>query len=262
VKGLVVDSSGAGISGAKAQICSRSARDGSTVCLAPVDTAADGSFALAVPDANNCMYESVMRALVPNQPYSTSYCTITGDALAAPGGVLDLSPTPTVLHALTPAADAPDYVPDANGADDWDATYTVVFEDGLEIDVVPSWYFNGAIGHKSMAATYIEGTDHLCNAHEIEGAPGTWSISPEGDVFQMNYAARIPDKLGLPDGTEVDLYIQGGIGHTLWDGDDKAECREAEWRHFACATVENGVITLEGGTGLPSIGWLTYVPSE
>jgi len=255
VTGIVQDDKGAPVDGAKAQLCARSARDGGTVCLAPVDTAANGSFTLSVPADHNCMYESVMRALVPNQSYSTAYCTISGDALTATGGTMDLSSTPIILRATTAATTAPD-----NDAYDWGVPYTVVFDDGLEIDITADWFFNGAVGIKSIAATYIDGTDHLCNGAAIVGAPGTWAISPEGDALLTRFPARIPDKLGLADGTAVNLYIQGGIGHTIQIGDEKTDVFIGAWHHFACATVEGGVITLEGEDGIPALGWLSYAP--
>ncbi|MDP6943826.1 MAG: hypothetical protein QF464_06710, partial [Myxococcota bacterium] len=108
----------------------------------------------------------------------------------------------------------------------------------------------------------IEGIDHLCDGAAIQGAPGVWAISPEGDAFETTFPARIPAE-GLADGTEVKLYIEGGIGLTTLNEEGvKEECGEGVWTHFACATVEAGMITLEGAAGLPAISALAYVPTE
>ncbi len=267
VRGKVVDSEGTPLAGAKAQVCSRSASDGGTVCLPPVDTAADGTFTLTVPPGQNCMYETVMRALVANEAYSTYYCTITGDDLVAVDGVLDLTGNPAVLYATTPLLNPPPIVVDTDddGVPDdyeWGVAQTVMFEGGLEIDVVANKYFNSALGIEPMAARWIEGTDHLCDVAAIEGAPGVWAISPEGDAFETTFPARIP-AAGLADGTEVKLFIEGGIGLTKLDAEgEKEECGEGVWTHFACATVEGGMVTLEWSAALPAISALAFVPAE
>ncbi|MGB0590451.1 MAG: carboxypeptidase-like regulatory domain-containing protein [Myxococcota bacterium] len=262
VSGVIQDASGAPVVGAKAQICTRSARDGSSVCLTPVDANDDGSFTVTVPSDNNCLYEGVLRALAPGLSYSTAYCTYAIADLTVNGGVIDLSPTPAVLHATTAATDLPNECFGQACMESVDEFVTVNFEDGLALDVNPSWLFNGAVGLKDLSATYIDGTSHLCNGEQIEGAPGVWAFSPEGDGFEIRFPARIPDKLGLADGTAVNVYIQGGIGHTIQVGDEKTECEEGAWTHFACATVQDGVITLDETNGVPAIGWLTYAPAE
>jgi hypothetical protein len=262
VSGVVQDANGAPVAGAKAQICTRSARDGSSVCLTPVDAAADGTFSVTVPSDNNCLYEGVLRALAPGSSYSTAYCTYDIADLTVTEGIIDLSDTPAVLHATTVATDLPAECVGQSCMDSVDEFVTVNFEDGLALDINPSWLFNGAVGLKDLSAAYIDGTSHLCNGEQIDGAPGVWAFSPEGDGFEIRFPARIPDKLGLADGTVVNLYIQGGIGHTIQVGDEKTECEEGAWTHFACATVEGGVITLDETNGVPAIGWLTYAPAE
>ncbi len=258
VTGKVSDGDGAPIAGAMAQICSRSARDLSSVCLTPVSTGDDGGFTVSVPEENSCLIAGVMRALAPNMAFSTAYCTYESADMSVTGGILDLSSTPATLHATTLSTTAPA----SDDAYDWGEPYTVAWNDGLEIDITADWLFNNAVGIKDLSAVYIEGTDHLCNSSAISGAPGTWAFSPEGDGFEIRFPARIPDKLGLADGTAVNLFIQGGIGHTIQEGEEKTECEEGTWTHFACATVEGGVITLDDTNGIPAIGWLTYAPAE
>ena len=262
VTGVVQDASGAPVAGAKAQMCTRSAIDGSSVCLTPVDVAADGTFNVNVPADNNCLYEGVLRALAPGQNFSTAYCTYDMADIDASSGTVDLSDSPAVLHATQLASDLPAECVGQSCLESTDEFVTVTFEDGLELDVNPAWLFNGAVGLKDLSAHYIEGTAHLCNGAQIEGSPGTWAFSPEGDGFEIRFPARIPDKLGLADGTVVNLYIQGGIGHTIQVGEEKTECEEGTWTHFACATVEGGVITLDETNGVPAIGWLTYAPAN
>ena len=263
VTGFVQDATGAPVTGAKAQICTRSARDYSSVCLSPVDVAANGAFSVSVPSDNNCLYEGVLRALAPASSYSTAYCTYDMADLEVTGGVIDLSAAPAVLYPTTAANNLPaECVGGAGCMADQDEYVTMNFDDGLSIDINPSWLFNGAVGLKDFSATYIEGTDHLCNGDQIAGAPGVWAFSPEGDGFEIRFPARIPDKLGLADGTLVNVYIQGGVGQTIGEGEDKKECEEGTWRHFACATVEGGVITLDEANGVPAIGWLAYAPAE
>ena len=106
VTGVIQDASGAPVAGAKAQIRTRSARDLSSVCLTPVDAAADGTLAVNVPADNNCLYEGVLRALAPGQSFSTAYCTYDL-AEEREQRDPDLSNNPAVLHATQLATDLP-----------------------------------------------------------------------------------------------------------------------------------------------------------
>ena len=263
VTGAVQDPSGTPINGAMAQVCVRGVDD-AMACLNPVPTDSAGIFSMTVPPDKTCVAEAVMRVTDPSSNRSTSYCAYTKDTLPDgiyANGAMDLTAAPVTLISTIPATTMPDYAVDSDGEDDWTQTYTVGFEGGLEIDVVPNNYFNGALGMAPMAAVWIDDVASLCGSSAIAGAPGAWAISPEGDVFRSSFAARIPAP-DLADGTSVKLYIQGGIGSHLYEGEGEKgeECREGAWTHFGCAEVQGGVITLEGANGIPAIGWVTYVP--
>jgi hypothetical protein len=263
VTGKVVDSSGAPIESAMAQVCVRGVDD-AMACLNPVPTNAEGVFSMSVPVDKTCVAEAVMRITDTNVSRSTSYCSYTKDTLpdaVYADGAMDLTAAPVTLIDTIAATTMPAYEIDEDGEEDWSKTYTVGFEGGLEIDVIPNNYFNSAQGMAPMAAVWIDDVSTLCGSEAIAGAPGAWAISPEGDVFRSSFAARIPAP-ELADGTSVKLYIQGGIGSHLYEGEGEKgeECREGAWTHFGCAEVQNGVITLEGANGIPAIGWLAYVP--
>ena len=254
VIGKVVDGDGAPLPGSNTQVCIYGAGGDDLVCLTPVPAGADGTYTVAVPADNQCVRAIKMRVTGPTSPYSTRYCKLYGDALTHTGGVLDLTAEPATLFGLTSATNLP-------SAPVTEGVYTVTFEGGLEIDLDVMWYFWGDVGVPSnMSAEWLEGTDHLCDAGAIAGAPGIWSISPAGDVFKETFAVRIPAP-GLDDGAEVNLFVQGGINLKKFDENGEyVECAEGVWTHFGCATVQGGVITLDATQGLPSIGALAYVP--
>jgi hypothetical protein len=253
INGLVQDASGAGASGVKAQACLRQPNIGeelgNMVCLQPSDTNTDGSYIITVPVSSQCVGELVMRVLAPGQDMSTSYCIIEGEDLGEGEEVFDLTDHPFVLFETVTATTIPE-------KGEGDSPRTVIFADGLEIDITPDAYFASGKGYEGIAAAWLDfDASAMCAPEHLSDLQGIYAFSPEGDAFQTTFPARIPDHLGLGDGTEVEVYVVGGLAMTLADG---TGIRESEWANFANATIENGVIDLSGDKGIPAIGWLTY----
>lgn len=200
VAGKVVDQAGEPLLGAKVQTCIRTPT-GQYACLSPVDSQVDGSYTIGIGPPYDCMEELAMRVLVPAKTYATHYCDIH---LTAGEPTLTFD-GPIVLHETKPPKDLPPL-------GDPSVRRTVVFEDGLEMDVLPDDAYLDEESYPKLGATFVPaGTSDLCMPAELDAAPGAWALYPDTDVYNSPYPARIQDKLGLDDGTEVTIYMLGGL---------------------------------------------------
>ncbi len=227
---------------AKAQLCVRNPQD-LLVCLAPADAdASDGFFSIAVPENNRCVAEATMRSLVPGADSSTFYCHIEGEA-SEPIVRLDF---PVVIHPTERATTLP---PEG----DTTASRTVVFGDGLEIDVVPDDFF---ASYERLAANEVDPSD-LCFLEGKDEPMAVYAFSPEGDIDGAGFPVRLPNTKGLAAGAIVDLYVLGGLSCTLADGTALAE---AEWAQFGTGTVteDGSMIASDPGSNLPCVNWMGY----
>ncbi len=244
VRGMVVDASGAPMESAKAQVCIRKPRDVLPTCLRPADTNADGEFAVVIPEAVRCMAETTMRVIYPLTDRATQYCHVD---LSLGGPILDVAEE-LKLYDTVPATTLPD-------EGDGESIVTVVFEDGLEIDVLPSEYYGpDAESYGRLAAARLDDeADTLCF---LEGQPeldGLYALSPEGDVNGESFAIRIPNSTDLAPNTFVTLYVLGGLSTVL---EDSTQVAEGAWYPHAIGQVSSDGEFISGE--LPYFSWFGY----
>ncbi|MFC1612150.1 hypothetical protein ACFL6C_14395, partial [Myxococcota bacterium] len=244
VTGAVVDESGAPLVGAMAQLCVRKAVSEALVCVSPVATDASGSFVVAVPTTAQCMQHAVMRVLMPAADRAVAYCPVL-----LPTSVCSLVlAEPFILHATTPASTLP---PPGDGTQE----LTVIFDDGLEIDVTPNRI--PFIDYDSLAARRLSpDAAGLCFLEDAGSLEAVYAFSPDGEATGTPFALRIPNATSLPAHTAVDLYVLGGLSYTLGNG---SHVEEGDWVQYGTATVSSDGNTIEGD-GIPFLTWLGYAP--
>ena len=144
-------------------------------------------------------------------------------------------------------------------ASDNDATYTVEFAGGLEMDVVPAKLSAGASKYSNLSSIYVPGTDasSLVFADNASSFEGFYGFSPEGDVINGGFAVRIPNKTGLASGTAVDLYALGGIACNTPAGE---HIPEGELANVGSGSVsaDGAMITFPENVLLPCMTWMAY----
>lgn len=250
VRGTIVDESGTPIEGAKAQVCIRGAGGGALVCLRPGDTDAQGGFDIGVPQINQCMDEMTLRSLVPSQPYATTYCHVP---LEGAQTTMDLTGSPFVLFGTTPPTTLPD-------RGDGTQTVTVVFADGLEVDVRPEALSGVASEYDRMSASRVDPTsDGLCFL-SVDNVPDRlYAFLPEVDILNDAFDVRIPNDDGLAAGTEVELWVLGGLATTIQGG---GSVREAEWEPYGTGTVDADGAFIAAPAGFHTFNWFGYRVTE
>ena len=248
IRGSILDQDSVPIEGAKAVVCVRSS-DEVLTCLQPVTVDEEGAFMVNVSSSSRCMSSLAIRSFSPSGGRSANYCRLN---LSNAANVVHVS-EPLKLYTTTQASVLPE------GPDDEERT--IIFEDGLELDVVPSAYFGEVDGYDRFSAVAIDPATPLCF---LEGSPdlaGLYAFSPEGNVNTSGYPFRIPNTTDLPANSSVDFYILGALGTTLPDGE---EIHEASWENFGTGVVsEDGTMIENGeGFGLPALTWFGWAGVE
>lgn len=245
VEGTILDEAGAASAGAKAQLCIREAPNNQLTCLRPADSDGTGRFAITVPASARCMLEATMRLVRPLEDRAVSYCHV--DLSSTTGETLTIA---RAFH-IFPTARATTIPPLGEGT----AIRTVVFADGLELDVVPDDYFPGSGEYGDLAAGRLDPTlaDDCILAGE---APfdGIVTFSPEGDVHGR-VALRVPNDTNLPASSAVDVYVLGGLGCTL---DDDSVVPEGTWSKLEDGTVSADGALISLSPGIPCLSWVAY----
>ncbi len=254
LRGWIVDQDGRPIEGAKAQACVRRAPDEQLNCLSPADTGGDGVFTIAVPEGggNRCMRRLAMRTLAPNCGSATLYCRLDVPAPDAADSVLR-TPTPFTLVDTTPAVVLP---PEG----DPEVARTVVFADGLELDVTPGRFYAEGEGYVGLgAAAVAPDAQGLCFAGEVADFSALYAFYPEGDVEGTPFPVRLPNTAGLPAGAPVEFLTLGGLDCTL-DAENRIE--EGVWAVSGTGTVsaDGTQVVSDAGGGVPCLTWLGYRP--
>lgn len=239
--GRVVDQAGQGIAGAKAQMCIHTAPRDGFYCIQPADTRADGTFTVVVPEDVRCMRDSTMRFLVPRTSRGATYCKIPL-ASATP------ETTSTVAFSMFDTR-APRTLPPRG---DENAARTVVFDDGLELDITPFSFFGT---YDNLAGARVP-LDHpgLCFLEGQAPFDGLYVFSPEGD-FDGRVPLRIPNTTGLAPGRRVRGSVLGSLGCML---ENMYLVPEAEWAEFGAGEVSADGRTITITPGLPCLSWFGY----
>ncbi len=247
VAGYVVDEGGRPVAGAKAQTCLRLNPAGNLLCLAPSDTATDGTFSIVIPDNARCADLITARVLVPLADQSTQYCHV--GLPPDDSAVLTIS-EPIVLYPTVRATTLPPL-------GDADAARAVVFEDGLSIDVTPSKYFAAGEGYAGLAAGEIDPNGKGLCFLEGQSVDALYAFSPEGDVLNGAFPIRVPNKTALAPGAKVSMFVLGGLDCHLADG---TLVEEAEWHEYGTGTVDQaGQFIVSDPSGhLPCLTWFGY----
>ncbi|MCA9668572.1 MAG: hypothetical protein KC503_23430 [Myxococcales bacterium] len=247
VTGSVVDENGKGIANARPQLCLRLANT-ALVCLDPPFTDAEGKFEINVPESTRCIAEAVMRALVPSTANATTYCPVSLPSDASPDVALA---SPFTVFATKPATTLP---PEGDVAQ----ARVVRFDDGLEIDVIPKDTFLAAPGYAGLAARRLApDAPGVCflDAAQRAKVSALYAFSPEGNLLDGGFTARIPNGTNLPANSDVALYLLGGLDCILEDG---TLVGEGQWVNYGSGKVSADGATVEAK--IPCLTWFGYGP--
>ena len=238
---------------AKIGLCVTSA-DGNYTCQRPVDSDASGAFEVEISSSHRCLAKAAIRVFSPQQKSTTFYQELELPELVAGSN----DPVFAISDAIVIYDTAPATVPTIGSETN---SYTVEFEDGLEMDVIPA-HFSSLIGPVSglrsiRVAGSASGLQFAKGASDFEGFYGFW---PETDVKDSSggpagFMLRIPNTTNLADGTRVDFYVVGGLSSHLYNGEKLAE---GAWEKAGTGTVDGDTIVWDAGGGLPCLTWLGY----
>lgn len=245
IRGSVETEAGLPAVGAKAQMCVRTSSD-LLVCLQPADVEEDGSFVISVPENARCMNRATTRVLVPLADSATVYCPVDLDGEE---GVVELETPYVIVDTQQPTALPP--IGDETAARDVD------FDSGLSLDIVPDDMFGQDYERIAARVLGADGAQACAVADAPVAFDGFVAFSPEGDLPEGKGAgAQIPTDLAA--GTQVDIYVQGGLLCTL---DDGTELEEAVWGRVGTAEVDptGAFIDVTGDITVPCLNWLGYV---
>ncbi|MBT6180291.1 MAG: hypothetical protein HOI23_23825 [Deltaproteobacteria bacterium] len=246
--GLVTDETGCPVGCAKAQICIEVAPTGEFLCLRPESTDSSGRFEVELIGTNTCISRGAMRIFHATDSMAPMYPHVN---LESDTAHVDFGDAFTLHYT-----DVPTTLPTAS---DNDATYTVEFAGGLELDVVPSKMSAGASKYANLSSIYVAGTNasSLVFAEDASSFEGFYGFSPEGDVIGGGFPVRIPNTTGLAAGTAVDLYALGGIACNKPDGE---HIPEGELANVGTGSVasDGATITFPEDVVLPCMTWMAY----
>ena len=246
--GLVTDETGCPVGCAKAQVCIEVATTGDYLCLRPENTDSTGRFEVDISGQYECLSKGAMRIFHSTESMAPMYPIVN---LGGDSAHVDFGAAFT-LHRT----DAPTSLPTAS---DNDATYTVEFAGGLEMDVTPAKMSAGASKYASLSSIYVPGTDasSLVFTEDASSFEGFYGFSPEGDVINGGFPVRIPNTTGLAAGAAVDLYALGGIACNTPAGE---HIPEGELANVGSGSVsaDGAMITFPENVLLPCMTWMAY----
>lgn len=247
---------GRGLPGASANLCVTWIDDEGTptyVCLPPALANEDGVMTVVPPSDPQdmrCIETAALRVLAPGAGRATTYCVLE------PEGDPSLwIEDPFVLPRLTPAIDLPP-------AGDRDEPREVRFDDGLVVTLSPDGFFSlSSAGYEELAARRIP-TDARGLCGDAPTFDGLYAFYPEADVDDPGFPVSIPNVHGWAAGTEVELFVLGGIECHLVGEDE--HLAEGTWAKFGEATVSGDGATIDSnpGVGLPCLTWMAYRMKE
>jgi hypothetical protein len=239
VEGVVVDTAGATIDGAKVQLCAEVV-DVGLVCLPPVDTDAAGRFSKDVSADHGCMERLAIRVILPDSTYGTTYCPV---ALEGEYQTLEID-EPMILVPL----EAPASLPPLG---DEGASRPVTLAGELVLDVTPSSLWGA---YDALRAAEVDARHASCFLSPNDEVLGLFAFAPEGTTGG-GFDVSFPERSGLPDGAAVELLVLGGLGTQLAEG---TFVDEGELAVFGRGTVVDGRVRSDPDSEVPYLSWLAY----
>lgn len=252
IRGRVVDVAGEGVAGATVQHCLR-LHDGRFVCTSPPQdddgafvfemTDDEGWYAYVFEEGVRCVDELAIRVLHRERAFGTTYCHVPLD----PEDSVQLLPRPAVMNDVVVPAELPPL-------GDPMAPRDVTFEGGVVLtDVVPGRLFDGE--YEELSGAFVSAEEpRPCFVAEGDELLGLYTFAPE-IVSGEPIGLRLPNDMGLAEGTTLELSVLGGLGTVRADG---SAVMEADFEPFGTATVTSDAIVSDPGVEVPSlttIGW-------
>ena len=233
------------VAGPGSQVCIEQP-NGPPKCLRPVQTCDGGYFEVTMVEDDRCIGAAVMRVF-PYQPnFATSYCEVDFSSRTNSDFTISM---PVTMYEI----EAPTTLPPEG---DRSAVRTVVFADGIEVDIQPERFFAFLDSYSEFRSRLIRPSDAAPCGTEAENFDGIVAFGPEGNVQSDGNGAGFPIRIpagDLTQGTDVELFVLGGLDCTLNDG---TLVKEGDWVRFGTATVDaNGMIA---GATLPCFNWLAW----
>jgi hypothetical protein len=242
VAGRVIDLDGTPVGGASVVMCVRYTEAGNEffVCLPPTLAGDDGRYQVTLPERIQCATEATVRATAAGK--APIYCSLSlGDAGDFEAPEVELFPLP---------GEAPSW----GGQDE---EIAVDAGDGGQVWLTPADVTSND-GPEAVRLTAVGFDEHRpCFLPPDQDLVSLYAMEPEGEVTREGgLRARLAAGTLAP-GTEVDLYLLGGL-HPVRLGEDFV--REGQWVSFGRTTVgDDGFIETPAGQGLPLIGWFGAV---
>jgi hypothetical protein len=236
--GRAIDGDGAPIEGASVGYCVHRGELGT--CLAPVQTDRNGWYTMWFPDAFRCVDDAAVRLVVPATRSPRLADTYCAPPLAPRDGVLE-APDAPLVRIERPTAEVLD-----GGARE------LTFANGVVLAIVATDLVEAEGLSLLGAGTFANGTPSCAAGARFDGA---FAFGPELGVRVADGAPGIRFRLPapfVPDGAEVDLFVQGGTGTQLGRSPQSA-VKEGAFVRYGQGRVVRGEVIPDPGSELPAL---------
>lgn len=248
LSGKILDTAGAALSGAKAQLCLENTA-GNFSCLQPGAAGADGSYSVSVPASHHCSDRVALRALTTTDQPSTYYQL----------------PIASLTGAVTLSAPQTLYTPEAATTSGADSSLQLTLADGSIFSPNTDVFFSLKTGaaFADLQAHKLSATDPLPLGVTAGDYEGMIVFAPEGNIQAAASADsaeenRLRLNVGAAAaGTTVNVWGQGGL--SCERAGEKIE--EGVWQQLTAAplTVDaSGFVELS----LPCLNWVAWKAAE
>jgi hypothetical protein len=215
-------------------------------CLQPIKSDATGAFEVAVPDEARCISSAVLSVTLIGTDHTPCYCHLDLPDMQSSVTIEQ----PFILYQTTRATVLP---PEG----DKEAARTVVFADGLELDVTPKLFYAVGGGYPDFAVRRLPpDANGLCFVKDPSTLIAVYGFSPTGEIGDAGYPVRISNTTNLPAGTDVALYVLGGLSCML---PDNTFVHEGDWVQYGTGKVSADGLMIEGDA-VPCLYWFGYGP--
>jgi hypothetical protein len=246
--GRVVDTKGRGIAGASVNFCVLA--NGNGTCLQPVTTQLGGWYTYPVPAPFRCMEKLTTRVLVDparGLRLTESYCK---EGLSPVRGVLDLTRDHVLDELAAPLESGP--ITTGSPVRRWR------FAEDLEVTFDPEDVVEGADSAR-LSAGRVNVARRPCFVPASLALDALFAFAPNMNVLvfadRPNIAFALPNVKHYPDGTEVDLYLLGGLATQL---DKVVPVAEGAFVAFGVGVVRGGRVVPKPGSELPALTYVGY----